>query len=189
MKTLFLLRHSLTEANERRLYGGSTDSPLTEKGVAIAQSRRGAIDPCDLYATSGMLRANQTLLHMTGRAPDITLPELREMDFGAFEMRAYEELKRLPEYLHWIGDESGRVCCPGGECRQGFRARTLRGVERLLSLPFCTACLVCHGGVIVNLMEHWFPGEGRNFYQWQPRACGGYRVVFEDHQAVEYSDI
>ena len=31
MRALYLIRHSLTEANERRLYGGSTDSPLTER--------------------------------------------------------------------------------------------------------------------------------------------------------------
>ena len=41
MNTLYLMRHSLTEANEKRLYGGSTDSPLTEKGVAVAEGRRG----------------------------------------------------------------------------------------------------------------------------------------------------
>jgi cysteine desulfurase/selenocysteine lyase len=32
MRALLLLRHSLTEANERRIYCGSTDSPLSERG-------------------------------------------------------------------------------------------------------------------------------------------------------------
>ena len=49
MNTLYLMRHSLTEANEKRLYGGSTDSPLTEKGVAVAEGRRGVIPECDIY--------------------------------------------------------------------------------------------------------------------------------------------
>ena len=47
MNTLYLIRHSLTEANALRLYGGSTDSPLTAGGREIALKRRGAVPPMD----------------------------------------------------------------------------------------------------------------------------------------------
>jgi hypothetical protein len=40
MRALYLMRHSLTEANERHLYSGSTDLPLTERGRQIARERR-----------------------------------------------------------------------------------------------------------------------------------------------------
>ena len=34
MKTLYLIRHSLTEANEKRLYCGHTDLSLTEAALS-----------------------------------------------------------------------------------------------------------------------------------------------------------
>ena len=188
MSALYLLRHSLTEANERHLYGGRTDSPLTAKGREIALSRRGAVPDCGAYVSSGMARANETLLLMTGRRPDLVLPGLREMDFGVFEMRAYEELKNVPEYIAWIEDQTGEVRCPGGENLREFRARTLSAGERLLSL--CgEVCAVCHGGAIVNLMSAWFPAVQRHFYQWQPAACRGYSIEVEGGRAVSFEEV
>ena len=92
MRALYLIRHSLTRANELRLYGGSTDIPLTEQGRAIAIGRRGAIPDCEICVSSGMRRADETLALMTGRGPDLVLPGLKEMDFGAFEGRSADEL-------------------------------------------------------------------------------------------------
>ena len=189
MNTLYLLRHSLTEANERRLYGGSTDSPLTERGRALALARRGAVPPCDVCITSGMARASETLWLMTGREPDLVLPGLREMDFGEFEMQPYAVLKDIPEYIRWIEDDTGEVRCPGGENMNAFRARVLADGARLLALEQDTACVVCHGGTVVRLMSAWFPGEPRNFYEWQPAACGGWRVTFDGETPLGFDGL
>ena len=189
MNTIYLLRHSLTAANEQRLYGGSTDNPLTERGRAIARERRGVIPACDIYISSGMARANETLVLMTGREPDLILPGLREMDFGAFEMKSYEQLKEDPDYLRWIGDEAGEVRCPGGENMLTFRARALSAGEALLNMAQSTAFVVCHGGVIVNLMQAWFPHIERNFYQWQPGPAGGYRIAVQDGRAGAFVEV
>ena len=58
-----------------------------------------------------MRRADETLRLMTGRAPDLVLEGLREMDFGAFEMKSHEMLRDDPDYLRWIGDEAGEAAC------------------------------------------------------------------------------
>ena len=189
MNTLYILRHSLTEANERHLYGGSTDSPLTEAGREIARGRRGAIPDCDVCVTSGMRRANETLALMAQRAPDRVMAGLREMDFGAFEMRPYEELRHVPDYIRWIEDATGEVCCPGGENMNGFRARVLECGAALLAMAETTACVVCHGGVIVNLMEAWFPHISRNFYQWQPGPCRGYKIDVANGRPTGFEEV
>ena len=189
MNTIYLLRHSLTAANEQRLYGGSTDSPLTERGRVIARERRGAIPACDIYVSSGMARANETLVLMTGREPDLILPGLREMDFGAFEMKSYEQLKDDPDYLRWIGDEAGAFRCPGGENMSTFKARALSAGETLLRMEADAACVVCHGGVIVNLMQAWFPEVTRNFYEWQPGPAGGYRITVNDGRPEVFVEV
>ena len=189
MNALYLIRHSLTEANALRLYGGSTDSPLTAEGRKIALERRGVVPACGLYVSSGMRRADETLRLMTGREADLTLPGLREMDFGAFEMRSYAQLKDDPAYIRWIEDQTGPVRCPGGENLNAFRARVLADGARLIALAEKTACAVCHGGVIVNLMQAWFPGEARNFYQWQPGPCGGYRIDVADGRPAGFQEV
>lgn len=191
MRALYLLRHGVTEANEKRLYGGSTDSPLSENGRRMAREIAVSrpLPVCDIYLSSGMARANETLEILTGRSPDRILPELSEMDFGRFEMLGYETLCHDPDYQRWIGDESGAFPCPGGESTGAFRKRVLAGGSALLALDWDTALVVCHGGVIVNLMGGWFPSEDRGFYEWQPAACGGWRVVFKGHTPIRFEPI
>ena len=192
MSGLILLRHSLTEGNERRLYYGWTDLPLSPAGQALCRQLREArpLPECALHVTSGLARTDETLRLLTGRAPDRTLPDLREMRFGRFEMRGYEELKGDPDYLRWISDDPilGTTRCPGGESQAEFRARVLRGGAELLGIGR-DALAVLHGGVIANLMREWFPEAGRNFFEWQPGPCRGYRVEVKAGAPASYREI
>lgn len=191
MKSLILLRHSLTEANERRLYCGSTDLPLSEAGRALCRTLREArpLPTCALYVTSGLRRAEETLEGLTGRRADIALPELREMDFGRFELKSYDELRHVPEYIRWIEDAVGDCPCPDGESANVFRERVFRGGAILLHREEDTAMAVCHGGVIVQLMKLWFPDVERHFYQWQPQAGHGYIVSVSDGKSTVFQDV
>ena len=191
MNALILLRHSLTLANERHLYGGRTDSPLTERGRRLAVETRQAhpLPRAALYVSSGMRRADETLFLLTGNRPHVTLPGLREMDFGAFELRGYEELKDDDDYRRWIRDARGDTPCPGGECSNAFRARVLEAGDVLLRRPEPTAIVVCHGGTIVYLMQAWFPQTGRSFYEWQPAACRGYRISVDRGRPSGFEEV
>ena len=191
MRTLYLLRHGLTEANERRLYCGRTDLPLSPNGLALAReiAARRPLPDCNLYASSGMVRANETLAILTGRGPGRIIPELSEMDFGRFEMLGYETLKRDADYLRWIEDEGGSVPCPGGESTGAFRRRALAGGAALLNQSWNSAIAVCHGGVIVALMDAWFPTEHRGYYEWQPAACDGWRIEFDGCAPLRFEKV
>ena len=193
MRALLLLRHGLTEGNERRLYYGWTDLPLSPAGRAQAIERAATrpLPPCGLYATSGLVRTDETLRLLAGRGPDIALPDLREMHFGRFEMHSYDELKGDADYRRWIDDcmGPGAVRCPGGESQRQFRERVLRGGNALLDMAWESALAVIHGGAIANLMGAWFPGEGRGFYEWQPGPCAGYRVAFDGKAPISFEAI
>ena len=104
MSALFLLRHSLTEANERRLYCGWTDLPLSPGGQALCRDARAArpLPDCGHYVTSGLRRTEETLFLLTDHTPTLTLPDLREMHFGRFEMHSYEELKDDADYRRFL---------------------------------------------------------------------------------------
>ena len=65
MKTkICLIRHGITEGNQKRLYYGSSDIPLAEEGIEMLRSLSAQdIYPDDTdakYYTSGMLRTEQT---------------------------------------------------------------------------------------------------------------------------------
>lgn len=178
MSALYLIRHSLTEGNERRLYYGATDLPLTEAGRALCRSLRGSYDlPAGIpFATSGMLRAEQTLELLFGDVPHERFPDLREAEMGVFEMKGYDELKDTPAYQQWLADASGEFVIPGGESNRQVLERVLRCVRALA--PQGDRLIVCHGGVIACAMNALFPAGKPSFWDWVPSACHGYAVEF-----------
>ena len=194
MMEIILIRHGKTSANEKRLYCGRTDLPLSEAGaLEIAALKSGGIyPPADVYFTSGLLRCEQTLDIIHGEVKRKAVPELAECNFGRFELKSYEQLKDQDDYQSWITDETGDFPCPGGESRNQFDRRALGGFEAILSEvrqgAFGSAFVVCHGGTIVSIMECLCPNT-RNFYEWQPGPGRGYALVYVSGRFQAYRDI
>ena len=186
---LILIRHGRTEANERHLYCGSTDLPLSERGRRELQALRGAgvLPPLDgmRIITSGALRCRETLTELYGNLSHETEPDFREMDFGDFEMRSYEELRHDPAYIAWITGDNEANVTPGGESGDQMKARVFAALERVTRENRPTAVFT-HGGVIAAIMDKLFPGEGKNRYQWQSEPGRGYVI---DTEAGTYTTI
>ena len=176
---LILIRHGSTEANERRLYCGSTDLSLSDAGKAVLLERKKEAQYPSLKGlrvlTSGMKRCEESLVLLFGEVAHEAVPAFREMDFGAFEMRSYEEMKNDPDYIAWITGDNEANVCPDGESGQIMTARVLEGLRKLID-DGRDAMLVTHGGVIAAIMAHLFPEEGKNRYEWQPKPGGGYEI-------------
>ena len=189
---LYLIRHGLTQANLQRLYYGKTDLPLCEEGIRGIRERRDLglyPEPAGLVLyTSGLLRTEQTLSLIYGDVPHLVLPGCAEMDFGAFEMKSYEELKKDPDYIRWIADESGTVACPGGENNNHALARFVAALSQLREMNQ-DALVITHGGVIARLMGQLFPKEPRHFYQWQPQAGEGYLLHWDRRGQASWQSI
>ena len=171
---IYLIRHGKTAANEDWLYCGSTDLPLSAAGRAELQGKHYDI-PNVRFMTSGMKRTNETLQILFGDVPYQIDPRFREVDFGVFEMRSYAELKDTPEYQAWLTGDNNANIPPGGESGAQLKTRVLEAFSGIRE----DTCLITHGGVIAAIMEHLFPEEGRNLYQWQPKPGCGY-VLLED---------
>ena len=162
MKRLYLLRHGLTRGNLEHLYYGSTDLPLCEEGLRqlAALRRQGGYPSPDgmLAVTSGMLRTEQTLAALYGDIPHERWPELCEMNFGAFEMHSYDELKDRADYQSWLSGDMAENHTPGGESEREVHARVLtrsRDYRRRngMCLPWYTAArssISC---------RHFFPAQ------------------------------
>lgn len=169
---IYLIRHGKTRANEAHLYCGSTDLPLSEAGKAELVKLHYGVTP-ERFLTSGMRRTNETLRILFGDVPFTPVPEFREVDFGAFEMHSYEELRENADYQRWITGDNEKNVPPGGESGAGMTARVTAAFSALRQLPGDTV-LVTHGGVIAAIMAFCFPEENKTRYQWQPAPGHGY---------------
>lgn len=199
---IVLIRHGITEGNEMHMYYGSTDVSLSERGKhLLAKQREEGLYPISETAqfyTTGMLRTEQTLRIVYGDREHGVIEDLRELDFGEFEMHTYEELNSVPEYQKWITAEDSGKAPPGGESidsfteriRRGFDELTIRNELYMLKLrnqrkEAMTIC-ICHGGVISGIMDYIWPGEYKNFFEWIPDPGHGYVLLVEDGSFTGY---
>lgn len=195
------IRHGMTKANEEHRYLGKTDEPLSEKGIRFLQEKKKKSffnAPEFLYA-SPMKRCVQTAEILFRRKP-VLIPEWKEMDFGQFEGKNYEELKDNPDYQKWI-DSNGTLPFPGGESREQFIRRSMEGFDRMMSdilkrsekntgiqndtdtrylksnrgteIPVVT---VVHGGTIMAVLSSLTGGE---YFDFQVKNGEGYETVLE----------
>ena len=169
--TVYLIRHGKTEANEKWLYCGSTDLPLSEKGREELRQLHYEIKNVR-FLTSGMKRTNETLKILFGDVPYAEDTRFREVDFGTFEMHSYEQLKDMPAYQTWCSGDNEANVPPNGESGVQMKQRALKAFSEINQ----NTVLICHGGVIAAIMASLFPEEHKTRYEWQPSNGYGYAI-------------
>ncbi len=192
-----LIRHGITEGNKRKLYYGHSDIDLAEEGIeALKKQAAEGLYPdgegADFYTTD-LKRTQQTLKLIYGERKFTPLASLKEINFGDFEMKTYQELKEIKEYQEWLRNpQDDTLAPPNGESIRGFYDRIAAGFEDLKnrhalkelamrhSGKEALSIVVCHGGTISAIMEKVFPGERKNFYEWIPDPGHGYMLTLED---------
>ena len=152
---LLLIRHAQTAGNLAHRYIGATDEPLCPLGEQTARDAAPVRPPDTVYVTT-MRRTQQTAKILFPTARQIIVPGLREMDFGAFEGKNYEEMAHDAAYRAWV-DGGCLGTCPGGESRAAFCARVCEAFTALrrewLAAGTESAVLVVHGGTIMALLS------------------------------------
>ncbi len=186
---LTLIRHGNTRGNILRLYYGSTDLPLLDTSVSQLEflGGLGVYPKAERYFTSGMLRAEQTLEALYGPVPHEALPDMREIDFGDFEMRSYEELKDDPAFIAWCTGDNEANVCPGGESGVMVTERALRCLGPIV-LADKDAVVITHGGVIGGVMAKYFPSKHGRF-KFTPEPGEGYTAEFINGRPVSYKKV
>ena len=175
-----LIRHGETCGNKLKRYiGKRTDEPLTKEAEEMLKGL-GYMCPEAVYA-SPMLRCTQTAgILFPGKTLNL-IDELAECDFGEFENKNYMELDGNQNYQAWI-DSGGLLPFPGGESREEFKKRNLKGFQKVVQScirkEIQSAALVVHGGTIMNIMEE-YADENRSFYDWHVKNGRGYEVELD----------
>ena len=176
--TIYLIRHGKTSANEKHLYCGRTDLPLSDGGKEELQCIHYDIKNVR-FISSGMKRTNETLRILFGEVPCEVDERFREVDFGIFEMHSYNQLKDTPEYQAWLAGDNEANIPPQGESGAQMKVRVLEAFSEIKD----DTCIITHGGVIASIMEYLFPNEGKNRYEWQPHPGCGY-VIHADSYMI-----
>ena len=161
---LVAVRHGITAWNLERRYQGQRDIPLLfpEAEAGLLALREALVDEhFDAIYASDIDRCQQTLKWAEAAREGTPLalePRLRELDFGEYEGKVYDELKDLPHYRAWI-DSVGELQIPGGESAAQLRERLDAWLSDLASNARADGhkkiLAVTHGGVIRELRRRF----------------------------------
>lgn len=184
IKCIFI-RHGSTASNREHRYLGKTDEPLDETGIQQIKQAAGSgiydrAKNIKIYS-SPLCRCIQTAKIIFPDVEPKLVEDFSEMDFGEFELKNYEELssdtRYRDTYQAWI-DSGGTLAFPGGESREEFIERCVRGFEQTIAALEGNdiAVFVVHGGTIMAIMSHYCGGD---YFDYQVKNGCGYSCVID----------
>ena len=152
-KELYLLRHGATTLNG--LYVGSTDVSLAEDGRK--QIRRTAnllaVEQIRKVFCSPMKRCRETLNLLHLDASFEFDDNLREIDFGRWEGKSFEEItKKDQKFIENWRTNGESFCFPEGECIKTFNKRVELFSRKVLTATEKQILIIAHGGTIRHLL-------------------------------------
>lgn len=186
-----IVRHGLTAWNRERRYQGQRDIPLLlpEALAGLDVLRDALMDTAfDAVYCSDLMRCRQTLAHLSegrdvGSEPRFD-DRLRELNFGDYEGKCYDELKALPSYRAWI-DSQGELAPPNGESAADLRSRLDAWLDDVFALAeadgHAQVLTVTHGGVIRELRRRF---EIIDFWDGSVGQAEGRRFSFLHRQGA-----
>ena len=176
-----VLRHGMTEANEKGIYIGSTDLPLSDKGAADLAAKMDEFDYPTVHRvySSPLKRCIETAEILFPYTELCPVDDLRELNFGDFENKSIDELAGRTDYKQWLkGTKESRP--PNGESLEELTARTYKALHAVImdmmesGLTHCA--MITHGGIISNMLSCFgipkFPPT-----QITAEAGGGFDII------------
>jgi len=152
-KEIYLLRHGDTGLPGRHI--GSTDVPLINKGKGQVCRTARLLQTVgfDKIICSPMLRCRQTLDILDISCPWETSELLREIDFGRWEGKSFDEIVQEDHHLvdDWVTHPE-TFAFPGGESLIAFKKRVAAVKNELEEIDCRRILVVSHGGIIRYLL-------------------------------------
>ncbi|MBE6853233.1 MAG: histidine phosphatase family protein [Ruminococcus sp.] len=155
---LYIIRHGKTEANEKGIYIGKTDFPLSEAGKEELLNKTDEFDypGVERVYSSPAARCMETAGIIFEGRETIAVHDLRELDFGEFEGKSVDELIGREDYKAWLkgGLENSP---PGGESIADMVARVYMALDKIIlnmmNDDISSAAIVTHSGIISNILS------------------------------------
>ncbi len=182
---LTLIRHGKTPSNREHRYLGVTEEALSGEGRKQLEilAEKDILKKPWLLFISPMLRCQESAGILFPGREAYPIEEWREMNFGTYEGKNYEDLKNDSYYQKWI-DSNGTLPFPEGESQQEYIKRCHRGllaVTKIIQKEIAenqiaesqprNITAVVHGGTIMALLHIL---AGGNYFDYQVKNGGGY---------------
>jgi broad specificity phosphatase PhoE len=158
MVRLILIRHAATEASEKKLLLGSTDTGVSSAGLQQLERLSALVEPYKpgSWYCSSMQRAVQTAerLQSCGVIDQqcIVDERLKEIDFGRWEQKSFTEIELSDPDLIQAWSQYDDFVFPGGEAVAAFAGRVAEMLDVFRSAGEKQIGIVTHGGVIRNMI-------------------------------------
>lgn len=198
-KTIFLVRHGLSEFNKQgRMQGSSNASRLSDEGKQMAQNAGGYLRKfaIDQALASPLARAKQTAemaLSQLDQTIDIeTVHDLRETEMYMLEGLTFDEIKRVyPQAYHdWKYDaDNFSVSLDEGEVfpiRDLYKRSAHFWQQHVLSSETSTILIVSHGGTIQALINTALGLDTNHHHTFQQSNCGINRLMLDSDSRQFY---
>lgn len=201
---LTLIRHGKTPSNREHRYLGVTEEALSGEGRKQLEilAEKDILKKPWLLFISPMLRCQESAGILFPGRKAYPIEEWREMNFGAYEGKNYEDLKNDSYYQKWI-DSNGTLSFPEGESQQEYIKRCHRGLltatkiiqkeiaeNQITESQPRNVTAVVHGGTIMALLHIL---AGGNYFDYQVKNGGGYccklRLCGEEWKLDSFEEI
>ncbi len=171
---VILIRHFESVANKEKFYSGMMDVELIHP-VTVER----LYPECDFIYSSSLKRAKDTADIIFPNKKIHILDEFKEMDFGDWSGKKYDDLKDNIHFTQWI-DSPMTVSVPNGETYEMFSHRVLQKLNELIeNNPTETIAIVTHGGVISCILSELLIDEA-DFYEHIPKNGEFITLKFEN---------
>lgn len=173
---LLLVRHGQSKWNAARRLQGQADVGLSDLGERQADALRPTIEAIGYCraVSSDLERVRETALRIGAHKPELT-EDLREIDVGDWTGRGIDEIRAEDEaaYLGW---RAGTSAPPGGESWTDFVDRVTGVIESQRRDSFENLLVVCHGGVIRAILQHYVGLEPAHIIPAAPASLSALRL-------------
>ncbi|WP_110111906.1 histidine phosphatase family protein [Bacillus sp. CGMCC 1.16541] len=181
------IRHGLTNANKEKRYVGWSDVSLCIDGIDKLKKSKLIINPPDFIVSSDLTRCVETANLLFPGTSSILSFHWREMNFGHWELKTYEELKDIVHYRNWL-DDPFTVSPWEGESFYEFSRRIWVAwdeiVDLLIEKEYKHAVIVTHGGPL-RLLASTFVQARPHFWDWSFRFGEGCTFFHTEQTAKE----
>lgn len=155
---LYLIRHAETEWNNSSRYQGHVDVALSPRGrrQATLLCERLREEKLAAVYTSDLIRARETaaIIARAHGLSVVSMPELRELNFGLWEGLTYQEIAAAypVDLEEWLANPAEKQV-PGGESFAQLQKRVCSAITGIIARhPGQEVAVVSHGGTLLTII-------------------------------------
>jgi len=177
-----LLRHGITKENQQRRYIGWSDPNLDTVAITILEATQSSFSFDAIY-TSDLKRCTQTASYYDPNKAVVKDERLRELNFGLWEGKTYQDLKSIKAYRDWI-DAPFEISPPSGESHNELKVRVLevwqKIINTLIEKQANDILIISHAGPIRLLLTLFADTDPKQeWWDWSLDHLSGYRLSWQ----------